>query len=273
MTAAAIAAVALSGCGGGGDDEGLVEAPEVSKPLSAQIDPVNKAIADQSCDELLRLDLTAVRRPGIDPGAPPSKSECDFIAKSELLASLKGIEFTKAVEYGTAGLMEGNDPRPDAPASSRAYSIWFLDSDGQFRYAATQPAEPQFDKKPPPDNNADENAEAFVQSIKHGNCDPSTINPRGSLAIQTGNPQKACDAIDEGKILAPAIRATSNPAVEKMGESLDFVFYGLATERGYFTLMLGSGTPPKGGGQSSDYTVYEEVPNTVPTPQEAKQSG
>jgi hypothetical protein len=272
MAIMATAVLALAGCGGGGDDDdGVVEAPEVNKPLSAQVDPVNTAIADQSCKEFLRLDLTSIRETGTTPGAPPTKAECDFVAESELLPTLKGIKFTKAVEYGTAGLMESRDTLPNTPAGTPTYSFWLLDADGQFRYVGLQAADPQFGKKPPADNNADENAQAFVESIKRGKCDPSLVNPRGGLAGQLGGPKKACEALDEGEIFAPAVKATPEPEVEKMGESLDFVFYGLATKRGYFTITMASGETLKGGGQSSDYTVYEELSNTIPRP--VKQKG
>lgn len=59
IAGAVILAVALSGCGGGGGDEGIP--PEVAEEMIASVETVEEAVRMQDCD-LAQAETTALRR-------------------------------------------------------------------------------------------------------------------------------------------------------------------------------------------------------------------
>jgi hypothetical protein len=267
----AVLALALAGCGSSKSDNtnttssggGVVQQPKPTQPISAVVQPFNKAIQDQSCAEFAALDFSQGRQ-NTTPGAPPTGSECKFM--NQALKGNKGLKFTHGAEYGTGALIEG--PAPAAIAKkvpggrATAQALFLLDRDGKYRFIYSGVDREQIGTKP--NAGADDggkNAQGVVDAIRAGDCAKLVplLHPNGALAHTFGgNLKAACKAIVGGKILAPAVKETPNPKAVSLGATRDFQFYGLATKKTYFTLVMT--TPP--GTSSKPPLLFETLANT-----------
>ena len=78
-----------------------------------------------------------------------------------------------------------------------------------------------------------------------------------------------CNAFVKGHIFAPALRETPNPKAVYLGGTRDFQFYGVATKKTYFTLVMA--TPP--GTSSKPPLAFDVLANTDNTNIPKKQPG
>jgi hypothetical protein len=242
LAIACAAGIAVSGCGGGGG--GGVAQPKPVEPISAVVPKFNKAIADQSCAGIEALTFSQTRV-NTTPGAPVLPIECQRVKAA--LAATKDWRFDKSAEYGTAAIMEGPYPKKPpkgAPAHGVLVAIFILDRDRRFRSVVFQPADPQIGTKPSKaaeDNG--KNANAILDAVRSRDCKKATplISPQQTIA-RGGTRMAACKAIAEGHIFAPALRATKGAKAKLLGATRDIHFYGVATKKTYFTLIMV--TPP-----------------------------
>jgi hypothetical protein len=249
----AVVAVAASGCGSSKSDNntnttgsgGVVQQPKPKEPASAVIAPLNKAIKDQSCAEFATLDFSQGRQDST-PGAPPTGNECKFM--NQALRSSKQLRFTRAAEYGTAALLEGPAPAAIAkkiPGKAAGFALLLLDRDGKFRFLFSNVDRVQIGTKP--NSGADDggkNAQAFVDGVRSGDCKTVAplIHANGSLAHGFPSAGAVCKALVSGHVFAPALKETTNPKAVPLGATRDWQFYGVATKKTYFTLVMA--TPP-----------------------------
>jgi hypothetical protein len=224
--------------------------------------PFNKAVKDQSCAEFAPLTFSQVR-PISTPGAQPSAQECK--STKTVLARSKQFHLTKGAEYGTGALAEGPAPAAIAkkvPGGKATVQVLFmLDRDGKFRDLGFNADRPQIGTKPNSGaNDNGKNAQAIVDAIRAGDCKKLVplIHPGGTLVQGFGSPQKACNGLAHGKIMAPALRETPNPKATYLGGTRDWQFFGVATKKTYFTLAMA--TPP--GTSSKPPLLYDTVANT-----------
>jgi hypothetical protein len=267
----AFAALAFAGCGGGKSDNntnttsgsgGVVQQPKPMQPISAVPALLNKALKDQSCAEFAAIDFSQGRQ-DTTPGAPPSGNECKFF-KQALRAS-RPLRFTHGAEYGTAALVEGPAPAADAkkiPGHGVSLALFLLDRDGRYRFVFSHTDVEQIGTKPNAGaNDNGKNAQAVVDAIRAGDCTKMTplIHPAGTAAHSAGGNVKAvCQAFVKGRIFAPALRETKDPKAVLLGATRDYQFYGVATKKTYFTLVMA--TPP--GTSSKPPLLFESVANT-----------
>jgi hypothetical protein len=265
----AVLAVAAVGCGSSkkksdttSSSGGVVQQPKPTQPISAVVPLFNKAIKDQSCAEFAVLDFSQTRQ-DTTPGAPPTGSECKFF-KSALKGS-KGLKFTHGTEYGTGALIEGPAPpalAKKAPGRAVALGIFVLDRDGHYRFLEDRVDLAQIGTKPsPPANDGGKNAQALIDAIRAGDCKKGVplIHPQGSAAHSAqGNVKALCDSFVKGKITAPALRETPNPKAVRLGATRDYQFYGVATKKTYFTLIMV--TPP--GTSNKPPLLYDILAST-----------
>jgi hypothetical protein len=265
----AVAAIAAAGCGSSkkdtnttGTSGGVVEQPKPKQPISAVVPLLNKAIKDQSCAEFAVLDFSQGRQ-DTTPGAPPTGNECKFMKQA--LQNSKTLRFTHGAEYGTGALIEGPAPTKGVkkiPCKVVSQGLFLLDRDGKYRFLFSNAGCEQIGTKP--NSGADDggkNAQSVVDAVRAGDCTKLAplIHPQGSLAHGTGgNVKAACKAIVNGKIFAPAVRETPNVKADLLGATQDFQFYGVATKKTYFTLIMA--TPP--GTSSKPPVLFDELPNT-----------
>jgi phosphatidylethanolamine-binding protein (PEBP) family uncharacterized protein len=266
----AVTALAATGCGSSSKKDtnttssagGVVQQPKPVEPISAAVAPLNKAIKDQSCAEFAAIDFSGGRQ-NTTPGAPPVGSECKFMNRA--LKTSKDLKFTHGAEYGTAALIEG--PAPPAlakkvPGKAVSLALYLLDRDGKYRFLFSHIDVQQIGTKP--NAGADDggkNAQAVVDAIRAGDCKKLVplIHPQGSLAHSFGGNVKAgCKALVGGKIFAPSVKETPNAKADLLGGTRDYQFYGVATKKTYFTLIMA--TPP--GTSSKPPLLFEELPNT-----------
>ena len=118
-------------------------------------------------------------------------------------------------------------------------------------------SDPQLGVQLPEGNDAEAQAKAFVESVRQGKCDPDTLNPDGTLAL--GDPEQACKDIDQGELFAPAVKADREAQPELLGETLDWAFYGVPTDSGYFTLLVHS-VQNDSEGQTTEYAISDVLP-------------
>jgi hypothetical protein len=244
----AVTAIAVSGCGSSKSSSGgdVVQQPKPKEPISAVVPKFNSAIKDQSCPEFAALDFSQTRQ-NTTPGAPPTGTECKFFKQA--LKGSKGLTFTHGAEYGTGALIEGPAPpklAKKAPGRAVALGIFVLDRDGKFRFVEDRVDLAQIGTKPSaPANDGGKHAQAVVDAIRAGDCKKLVplIHPSGSaVAAAGGSVQKTCLGLVKGHIFAPALRETKNPKAVSLGATRDYQFYGVATKKTYFTLIMV--TPP-----------------------------
>src|SRR5206468_6684923 len=119
-----------------------------------------------------------------------------------------------------------------------------LDRDGKFRNVIFTPSDPQIGTKPhPAANDGGKNARAIVAAVKAKDCKKLAplISPQSQLASQ-GGVQAGCKSLVGGKVFAPSVAATKNLKPKLLGETKDIQFYGVPTNKTYFTMLMV--TPP-----------------------------
>ena len=234
-----------AGCGGGDDDQGdkpakgEKAAPAAKQPLSAELPQFNRAIASQSCALYAPLALTYTRPLSAQPGSPPvvKDKECDHY-RQLLSQNLRGVKFAKAQDFGTAALAEG--PGPKAGAYTNHTGVFVLDWDGRYRFYLINSIAPQIGSKPKPGTDYQQTAETFVKAVRDRDCAAfrRVTNPAGGFYRGVKSQQEACNAVFNGRFLAPQLKADKSAKPVKLGETLDFAFYGIPTKRNYYTMIL-----------------------------------
>jgi len=243
VLAAAALALGTAGCGGGKDTKqpahGEKPGPAAKQRLSATTPDFNRAIASQSCRLYAPLALTYTRPQAAQPGSPPiaSAKECDNY-RQLLSRNLKGVKFEQAQEFGSAGLMEG--PGPKVGKYTNHTGVFVLDWDGKYRFYLTNSADPQIGSKPKPGTDYQKTAEAFVKAVRDKDCAAfqRVTNPYGGFYRGVKSAQAACTAVFNGRFLAPQLKADPSAKPVKLGETLDFGFYGIPTKRNYYTVIM-----------------------------------
>jgi hypothetical protein len=265
----AVAAVAATGCGSSKSDTnttsssgGVIEQPKPTQPISAVPPLLNKALQDQSCAEFAAIDFSQSRQ-DTTPGAPPIGTECKFFRKA--LQVSRPLKFTHGAEYGTGALIEGPAPAADAkkiPGKAVSLALFVLDRDGHFRFIFSHTDIQQIGTRANAGaNDNGKNAQAVVDSIRAGDCNKLVplIHPAGTVVQSArGNRKVVCQAFVKGHIFAPALRETKDPKAVLLGTTRDYQFYGVATKKTYFTLVMA--TPP--GTSSKPPLLFESVANT-----------
>ena len=127
----------------------------------------------------------------------------------------------------------------EAPARKH-WTIWVLDSDGQYRYAGLRGGPPlqigtTFTRGPL----AAGLTTKFLKAVREKDC--AAMAPLFShgarLVVGLHGKQAACKAVLKGRYLAPALRATAKPDVKVLGGTANVAFVGVATNKGYFTFL------------------------------------
>lgn len=238
-------AVAIAGCGGGGSN---VAQPKPKQPIGAAMAAFNKAIADQSCDEVERITFSQLRRTTI-PGAPAQPQECAPATRA--LHNLKGTKFTKAQQYGTGALIEGPPTKkrpPNVPKGTVVVpqAIFVLDRDRKYRFIIAAVDKTQIGVKPTGGAvDHGRNARAVIAAVRAKDCKKLVplLHPASYQALGApSTAQKECASFAHSKIFGPAIRATKDAKPVLMGQTRDIAFYGISTKKGYFTMIML--TPP-----------------------------
>jgi hypothetical protein len=265
----AAAAIAVAGCGSSKKDTnttsssgGVVQEPKPTQPISAVVPLLNKAIKDQSCAEFAAIDFSLGRQ-NLTPGAPPVGNECKFFKRA--LKVIKPLRFTHGQEYGTAAILEGPAPADtpkNLPGKPVSLALFLLDRDGRYRFLVAHTDVEQIGTKPSAAaNDGGKNAQGVVDAIRSGDCKTGArlIHPGGSLAASYhGDTTAACKKLAGGKITAPSLKETQHPKAVLRGATRDYQFYGVATKKTYFTLLMA--TPP--GTSDKPPLLFETVANT-----------
>lgn len=269
-----LAAAALSACGGSdaspppAQPEGTVAQPTPNEPIASKVEPLNAAVAGESCERYVPL-VYSFAREGEGLGSPAAKSECR-VAERGVLKQLRGTRFEKSAEFGTAALIEGQ-AEGDNPSTNT--TVWVVDRDGEFRIAHAVSGQPQIGSEAPPEAEPSEAAELFVDATIDDDCDGlnRVLNPGARVLQGVKRPAAACETVLDGPVFAPAIRDTPDAEPVELGVTANLAFYGIATKDAYFTLLLTSADEPR-----AQMTVIDILPNTpvsLPDAEEATGDG
>ncbi|MDQ4040622.1 MAG: hypothetical protein M3141_02605, partial [Actinomycetota bacterium] len=164
--------------------------------------------------------------------------ECRFYA--EQLLRWTGIDLRRTKQFGTAAIAEGPGPRRGPYTNHTA--IFVLDWDGRYRFWGTNASDPQIGTQPKPGVDFQATADAFVEAVRDRDCAAfvRVTMPGGDFYRGTRNTREACDTVFRGRNLAPQLRADPGVEPEPLGETLDLGFFGIATKRNHYTLIVGT---------------------------------
>jgi hypothetical protein len=244
---ALIAATAtLAGCGGGnGETRPANPRPQPKEPLSAAAARLERALPRRDCKELIRLMLHSVQRGGVAPDAPPTKRECAYI-RTEAANQLRGFRLTKARVFGPAGLAEGSggSSRPGHLVGI----VWLLDSDASWKAAYQATYRPQIGLPPRLAAQADANARRLLTAVKAGDCADlwRVLNVVSRFVRSSaGRRDRFCSTLPatyrNPKSAFAQIKADPAPALETLGRTRDFSFYGVRLANGRYLDLVFSG--------------------------------
>jgi hypothetical protein len=264
-------ALAAAGCGGSDDNNGPSKSgdqkaqPAAKQSVQALLPTFNQAIAAQSCAKYAPLALTFTRPAAAHPGDPViAKQECPN-ANRLLSQNLKNVKFQKAREYGTVALAEGPGPRMEK--WSNHVALFVLDWDGKYRFYLTNAGDPQIGSKPKAGTDFASSVNGYVKAIRDRNCAAFQHYAAPNSGVNLGQkPQKACQAVFAGHNLAPQLRADPSAKPVKLGETLDWGFYGVATKKNFYTFIV-STRPSDANAQwkgKAKTVVVDYFPNYTP---------
>lgn len=255
-----IAAAALAACGGSDDapappakPPGTVAQPAPNEPIESKVEPLDAAIAAESCERYVPL-VYSFAREGQGLGTPPAKGECR-VAEQGVLRQLRGTRFADSAELGTAALIEGQAEGNDATDTT----VWVVDRDGELRIAHAVTGQAQIGSEASPQEDPAQVAESFVSATLDDDCEAMDrlLNPGGRIVQDAERPAVACKTVLDGVVFAPAIRETPDAQPVELGVTANLAFYGIATKEAYFTLLLSNADEPSG-----EMTVLDILPNT-----------
>ena len=244
----------LAGCGGGGGHSATSASsappadspPKAKEPLSVTAKRLERALPHGNCKVLIKLMLHSLQR-HTAPDAPPTSSDCAYIRK--VRNQLRGYHLTKSREFGPAGFSEGTGA--NVPHDGVAGAVWLLDSDGSWKATHQGIYRPQIDVAPVLAHRADANARRAVDGLKTGNCAElwRVLNPASRFVLSAnGQRERFCRTLpltyrDKSTAFAQ-IKAEGTPALEPLGRTHDFAFYGIRLKNGRYMDMVLSGHLP-----------------------------
>ena len=239
--------------------------PEAKQSITAVLPGFNKAIASQTCEAYAPFALTFTRPVAAKPGDPAIvKDECPNY-RALLARNLKGVRFTEAKEYGTAAIAQGPGPRLGKWTNHSA--VFILDWDGRYRFYLTNAGDKQIGTHPKAGVDYQQTIDTYLRAIRDRDCAAfqrvSYPNAGPNLGLK---PAEACKQVFAGKNLAPQLRADPGARAVKLGETLDWGFFGVATKRNYYTFIVttrpnDAGAEWKGKGKT---VVIDYFPNYEP---------
>lgn len=238
ILAATAALAAAGGCGGGDDEPRRRPGPTVVAPLSETIEQWERAVRERSCRLYAPTALTFTRPEQAVPGGPPVAGECDFYERQ--MPAWRGIDLRDTERFGTAAIAQGPGPRRAGYTNHTA--IFILDWDRRYRFWGTSASDPQIGTQPGADTDFAATARDFVRAVREHDCRGflRVAMPGGDFFRGTRTPQAACRAVLGGRNLAPQLRADPDAEPVELGTTSDLGFYGVATQRNYYTLVLGT---------------------------------
>lgn len=235
LLALLVLALLAAGCGGG---DGGERSPK--ERLEALLPDYEAAVNNQDCREFARFAHSAVRPPGRGYDDPPDPEECRNLGRAYTL--LAGFTSERAKVYGSAAIVEG---RLDGRVVAQ---VWLVDVDGRWKQVqSSQPGiAPQIDGTPRPDAKFDENAAAFVEAMRRGDCRQvfRLLNVASPFLASEDEPAASFCTRFRRSFRAPnrlAAQLAAAPAAKPVdiGGTSDFHFYELDTGRGRrWTLIL-----------------------------------
>ena len=109
---------------------------------------------------------------------------------------------------------------------------------------------------------------AIVEAVRAKDCKRVVqyLLPGGALRLRTPSAQAACEEILASKNLVPQLAADRKAKPKKLGETRDFGFYGVATKKNYYTLIVATrrGAPAAKGSGNAAAGIFDYVPNKRP---------
>jgi hypothetical protein len=246
LLALLVLALLAAGCGGGDDGE---RSPQ--ERLEALLPEYEEAVQGQDCKAFARFAHSAVRPPGRTYDDAPDAAECRNLGQTYTL--LARFETGRAKVYGSAAIVEG---KIDGQVVAQ---VWVVDVDGRWKQVQSSQTgiAPQIDSTLRPEAKFGENAAAFVEAMRRGDCrgvfrllnvaSPFLASENETVASFCARFRRSFRAPNR---LAAQLAAAPAAKPTDMGGTADFHFYGLDTGRGRrWTLILNTlpATLPAGG--------------------------
>lgn len=248
----------IAGCGGGDDEQ---QTPQ--ERLEEAVEGHEKAVNDQDCEAFARYAHSAVRPPGKGPDDPPDAEECRNLGVS--YTRLLGFEPRRSKVYGTAAIVDGT------VEGRTLVLVWTLDEGRWTQVQALPGIEPQIIAQARPEDSFAENATAFVEAQRKGDCAAvfrllnsgspfvaQAQDDRGTFCRRYRESRGAPERLAAQLAQAPAATRTLD-----LGGTRDLHFFGLDTGGGRrWTLIMSTLPPQLPPGEHAQDSVLDYYPNT-----------
>lgn len=255
VAAAALALLAVIGCGGGGSTTSgggsttsanggggpgtatstVGTAPKPGPPADKESigqakDRIAQLASSNDCEQVNKLN--PLSRPGLSGDA-----------RCEALQRLAALKATGAAQYGDGGVIEYALP-------SRPLAVLLVrDSDGLFKitYEDSRLRSPSIGT--PFAKQFDAVADQAVKALAHKDCDAFYAVAFQEFGPSAGDKSAVCDRLDVNP-LVPQLEKDPGAEPKRMGGNGSFAFYGLDLPGSFWTLILAKETQqdvfPKG---------------------------
>jgi hypothetical protein len=239
-------AVALAGCGGGGDastvasttstpDTAGTTIPDPAQPITELVSAIEKLDAHSSCEQALE-PVNPIVIP--EPDGGDSLRNCRSAAT--LLGILRDFEPTDSAEFGTGALIDGTSGGDPVTLTAA------LDVTRSFKLTGISLSRVQIGTEPSAEADFEAPAASFLKALRDGDCKAAHSELASFSRIAYADEKEFCSIFDDNFMTGPEglgarLRADPDADLVDLGGTHDEHFYGLATApAGYRTIMVGT---------------------------------
>jgi hypothetical protein len=255
-SAVALVAVALAGCGGGGDERDSATAsapttsstassataptpdagaPEAVAPVTELVGEVERFSMEGDCAKAVSLIMPAVLP---DPEGGPSAENCQAIQGS--INILRRFVPGDSAVFGTGAVIDGTD------GGERIALTATLDETKHFKLTGITERGAQVGTDAPSGVDFEGPAAAFVAALRGDDCKSAHAALSSISRLAYANPKQFCSVFEDNFMADPSAlgsRLQADPTAELVdfGGTRNAHFFGLSTNpSGYRTIFVGT---------------------------------
>jgi hypothetical protein len=248
---AALVAVALTGCGGSGDERSATTTsstassttepvtsatvPEAAEPVTELVGEVERVSTHGDCAQVVSL-IAPADLP--DPEGGPSAENCQAIRRT--IDTLRRFEPGDSAEFGTGAVIDGAD------GNKRIALTAALDGTKHFKLTGVFERRAQIDTEPKSAVDFEAPAAAFVKALRDDDCKSARAALSSISRLAYASEKQFCSVFEANFTTDPSglgARLQADPTAELVdfGGTRNAHFFGLSTNpTGYRTVFVGT---------------------------------